>query len=810
MSNQTKGIEFKVSIDAKEANKQIQEIQKRLQEMTKNQSYQDRTKSQAGGADKQDERLNKIFKERNEQQLAAGRENLLLSQKLLDSKQKLLDKVTALAKAESISENERMTALDKKKKIEEDLYNIAVKTREQKDAIADGEALGKPGGTGDGGPAGRLAQVGSMLKNAVPYIAAAAGVAKFLGEQTRFQQNKAGVQADIAQGMFKASGSDLLMSGRGAEFAVYQKERARGMENARITQTGMTTREAGGTIQSAAIGGMSAAAGMAIGGKLGLPLGPFGVAGGAAIGAGIGAVAGNVRNGGQLAGGISSFMQGDTFEAGVQRARDLEYARDASRNADVERAKDPFKEKAMESMISKNDARQNIMRKSGLSYGQLTGTQAAAPTVDMQGNFTFGEYTPGVLGSGQYTEQKTMSVMEQIASAGGTSAQIGSPRGAQDLQRNYGVESAPQILGALSGKLMGGQKSFGPDDEVTKRMLAGAFSAGIDTSKMGAETEKFLQASTKFVMESGAKTEGGMAAVAGGLANFMPEGSMAGIDVAVSAKEQFNKLGGGEGPAYQQNLRLNSLRKKFPQMDENDLFYVSKMNPDEVTAGDDTNFKRILERNGISHADFKRGSAQSTEKSMTYDTGNEKKMTELRGLVKERSEGGLMMKGIYDKKISDVSSDLGVSGFRMNLTGGLKGEKAQALYEGIASEAEGIDPTTGIKAPIRAKEFTDMLEITNGKTDQVRLEREGKYQKGAEEDFGEYLNKSNKELMQFAENLEKINAQANNPNKGFNPINAIIGGSEGFPRELSKLFGTEEAFEAGLERDKNNQVKSKQ
>jgi hypothetical protein len=768
----TKGIEFKVSVDVKEANKQIQEIQKRLQEMQKNQSYQDRAKAVggAGGDKRYDEKIQKVFEQHQNRLLAMNKEDLAIAQKNFDFKQKLIERTEALIRSEhssmKLKEQAQRTLIQLKEKELELGEEIQDRQATQNRATANLGGAAGGGGAGDGGPAGRLAQVGSMLKNAVPYIAAAAGVAKFLGEQTRFQQNKAGEQASIAQGMFKASGSDLLMSGQGAEFAVYQKERARGMENARIAQSGMVAREAGGTVLGGIVGaGLGGAVG-GIGGFLGgnIPGAILGAKGGAAFGGAAGAAMGSVRNGGQLVGGITSFIQGETFEAGVQRARDLEYARDAARNVDVERARDPFKEKAMESMISKNDARQSIMRRSGLSYRQLVGGGEIAPgigTIDMQGNFTPGApgqgAQEGVLGGGQYTEQKTMSVMEQIAAAGGTSAQIGSPRGAQDLQRYYGVESAPQILGALSGKLIGGQKSFGPNDEVTTRMLAAAFSKGIDTSKMGAETEKFLQASTKFVMESGAKTEGGMAAVAGGLAQFMPEGSMAGIDVAVSAKERYEQLSGAGGPAYQQNLKLASLRQKFPGMNENELLYISRLSSDEIAAGDDPVLQRVMEKNKVSHEEMITGHRESVDKSLTFTQGTEQKLTKLRELENFKNNAPFGMEKAYDKDIQNLKSDLELE-TRGVISGGAKGYKATQVFSGEGKELSGIE------APTKALGMENLIEITNAKADQIKLEREGKYQSGAAEDFGEYLKKSNKALIEFAENLEKINAQANNPN----------------------------------------------
>jgi hypothetical protein len=418
-------------------------------------------------------------------------------------------------------------------------------------------------------------------------------------------------------------------------------------------------------------------------------------------------------------------------------------------------------------------ARQNILRKSGLSNRQLVGG-AGIGSMDLLGNFTSGNQE-GVLGGGEYTESGTMSVMQQIAASGGTSAQIGAPRGAQDLQRNYGVESAPQILGALSSKLMGGQKSLGTSDDVTRRMLAAAFSAGIDTSKMGAETERFLQASTKFVMESGARTESGMTAVAGSLANFMPEGSMAGIGVAVSAKERYEQLGGAGGPAYQQNLKLASLRQKFPGVNESDLLYISRLSPDKIAAGDDPVLKSIMEDEGISQEKMVSGHRESIDKSLTYDTESEKKLTKLRELEQFKREAPYGMKGAYDKDIAKAKAGL-VRSTRGITSGNLEGEEAMQVFSGQKEE-----DFSGVKAPSRELNIYDMFEQANAKADQVKLQRSESYEEGMKEDLTKFKNTNNQvviELQKLAETLAAVNASAAKGDvKGFwGNLGTVLGG----------------------------------
>jgi hypothetical protein len=787
----TKNIEFKATLNTAEMDSKIQALQQKLRTISSSTTVGDKAKSiygEGAGMTERSQKLQESFNQRNLQYL---RQEFDVRDRLFKSQENNLKQTDMQIERSKKNSKEQLDLIKERYAIEEKMLRLNIEQnaiaekaksiggRDKDFGISGGGGAGAGagatpvGGAGDGGPAGRLAAMGAMLKNAVPFIAAAAGVASFIGNQSRFQQNKSMQQAEIAQGMFRATGSDLLMSGKGAEFAVYQKERMRAMENARIAQGGMTSREIGGTVSGAVVGGIGAAGGAAIGAKFGLPLGPLGVAGGAIAGAGLGAIAGNIRSGGQLVGGVQSLIQGEGFSTGVQRARDLEFARDAQRNYEAEKAKDPFKQVAQEHYMASAVARQNILRKSGLSNRQLVGG-AGIGSMDLLGNFTSGNQE-GVLGGGEYTESGTMSVMQQIAASGGTSAQIGAPRGAQDLQRNYGVESAPQILGALSSKLMGGQKSLGTSDDVTRRMLAAAFSAGIDTSKMGAETERFLQASTKFVMESGARTESGMTAVAGSLANFMPEGSMAGIGVAVSAKERYEQLGGAGGPAYQQNLKLASLRQKFPGVNESDLLYISRLSPDKIAAGDDPVLKSIMEDEGISQEKMVSGHRESIDKSLTYDTESEKKLTKLRELEQFKREAPYGMKGAYDKDIAKAKAGL-VRSTRGITSGNLEGEEAMQVFSGQKEE-----DFSGVKAPSRELNIYDMFEQANAKADQVKLQRSESYEEGMKEDLTKFKNTNNQvviELQKLAETLAAVNASAAKGDvKGFwGNLGTVLGG----------------------------------
>lgn len=740
--------------------------------MTKTQSYQDRAKSAMGDGGPQSERIQKVFKEHQERLLAISKENLTIAQKSFEYKQKLIDKVQALAQAENIS-------LEKRKQAQELLNKLKEKELELAKTITDetetqqkmsGGGIGGGGTTGDGGPAGRLsalgAKISSALSSAVPLIAAAGGVAKFLGNQTQFQQVKSQEQAQIAQNKFSASGADLLMSGRGAEYAIYNRERMRAMENARIAQTGMIAREAGGGAIGLAsgLGGSLGAAGLAAKfGATGLASilgGPMGLA----VAGGAGLLAGTAMGGGQLVGGMKSFIQGEGFMEGVDRARQMELYQDAVRNQAAERAKDPFKEKAFEYYAANQDRYQSIMRKSGISMQELMGSKGGVPSVDAQGNFTFSEASEGLLGGGAglYTQDKIIGNMQAIGAAGGTSAQMRNPRASLDMQRAYGIESAPQILGALSGQLMGGQQSLGVENEVTKRMLAAAFSTGIDTSKMGAETEKFLQASTKFVLESGAKTELGMAAVAGSLGNFTSEGSMAGISSATEAKSRFEQVTGSGSPAYMQALKLASMRKEFPELNEDELAYLSQASADQIAAGDDPLLKRLGEKVGGMEK-LQKGSMKSIERGMTFSPTQEKKLTSLREKQSELANSPMMRPELRDKlqsEISNMEEDLGFSMSRTGIAGDLRGQKLKDFISGSSKTFAGVEAGAGVNAKSREMNIMDLLEMANAKADQAKNDRVRDYDGEFSQELESFKNTNAKviiELEKLAETLKSVN-----------------------------------------------------
>lgn len=571
----TKGIEFKVSIDAKEANKQIQEIQKRLQEMQKNQSYQDRAKAQAGGAGgPQDERIQKVFREHQERLLAISKENLTLAQKSLDYKQKLIEKVQALAQAEGTSVEKKKQAQEVLNKLKEQELATARKIVEETDIQS------KAGGSAAGGGANPPADGGvgtNIFKGAIKTFLArelsniVQGAAN-LTASTLFEgaQNKSRQQAGVVRGSAQMSGADLILSGRGAEATLYQNERRQALTEALDAQGAITTRGLG-SMAGSAIGyaGIGAGIGGTLGGMAGFAAGGVGAIPGAAAGAKLGGMAGagfgaikNLFSEGQSGAYIKGMLTpGDSGSEAVERLRAQTLVDNYEQNLEANKTKNYRRTKAMEFMEGNRDKFIQAQQTMGLNdqgtFGMLNDTSR-----------------------GQFTIDQTLGAAGAIAGAGGSTAQMRNANQANELQRDYGLQNAAGITGLLSKQIGGGK---GVSDEVTKKLLADAFSVGLDASNFSRETEKFVSMSAKFVAQSGAETSEAQKAIAGLMGNYVTGDSMQRIEAGEGAREEVERKTSGKGTSYEKMLQFSSARREG--LGRQDATALMKMTKEQIMVG---------------------------------------------------------------------------------------------------------------------------------------------------------------------------------------------------------------------------------
>ena len=202
---------------------------------------------------------------------------------------------------------------------------------------------------------------------------------------------------------------------------------------------------------------------------------------------------------------------------------------------------------------------------------------------------------------GAFSTQAKLGAMQGIYGAGGSSAQGRVAGQALEIQRQYGVQGAAGIMGGLSGNIGGGQTG---SDSVVRRILADAFSVGLDASKFSRETERFLSISAKFVEQSGARTPEAMARVAEDMGSYVSGTSMKQVEAAGEARAFMQSNLGGGGSQYQQALELSHMRrsKKLSKLSESQRISLSHMTPDQLKAGG-TEIEGMMAEGGFENAE---------------------------------------------------------------------------------------------------------------------------------------------------------------------------------------------------------------
>jgi hypothetical protein len=331
---------------------------------------------------------------------------------------------------------------------------------------------------------------------------------------------------------------------------------------------------------------------------------------------------------------LESEAKGGTQKEGRDRYRSSRIDANAASNLEAQKAKNPELSRASDYFDSNKNRMLQTQQMSGMGDKEM---------FDM------------LKGGGLYTEDQKYSMMQGIASAGGSSAQMRSGKEGLDLQRNYGVQNSAGVMGMLSSGLGGGQTA---GDSTTKRILADAFGMGLDSSKFSRETEKFLMQSAQFISNSGARTLAEQQNVAA-LGNIGLTGtSMKDVEAAGTGRAAgMEAMGGGASP-MSQAMQVSSMRfGATASLTDPDRNYLVGLNPSEFRESDPV-IKSMMARSGKSFDEIKDSfmKAKSTGSSMT--TKEKADQDTLGDLAKKYkySEGGSMNNDTIWKKRTDEAN----------------------------------------------------------------------------------------------------------------------------------------------------------
>lgn len=329
---------------------------------------------------------------------------------------------------------------------------------------------------------------------------------------------------NISQNYIRAEGRELLseaqgtsiasiplreaMQGKGYESAFFGKERMDALEMAQRQNKNQRGQDAMNIVGRIGIGAAAGAAGGALFGGIGaLP--------GAAIGA-IGGFGRSLMDDRSMA----KMFDGDRYEKmltaeGMENFQAFEAAN---------KAKDPLKTMARDFTNQQGRNFLNIQRSTGL--GDL-GLQSF-----LEGNMN--------QGGGKYTLESILQNQQQIAAAGGSSADLrGNNAGVASAANQYGVSNAGGILGRISGA---GNQTQATDDTFY-RLMTKAVQAGVNLSEMPQELNRFATIATELATAGGGFSEKAVGVFAAGMTDYSAQ-SMQG---AKGFAEQFQGAAGSAG-----------------------------------------------------------------------------------------------------------------------------------------------------------------------------------------------------------------------------------------------------------------------
>ena len=613
--SQMKGIEFKGTLNTTEMDAKIQKIKQQLQSINSSSTIGDRGKAVFGEGSAMTERGQRL-------QAAFNKENLQTLQKEFDTRnnlyrnQEILLKQNQIAMDKAKANSKEMIDLDKKrlsilaKQLE--IYEMQEKTARQAISIG-GKEKDFGVSSGGGGGAGTRSSGSSDGPDGISPSSMIRGII-----------GKAFATYAVIQGIQKAT--QIVGS-------VLTQEQEQSKRETSIAQLEYTTsgkrQELGGEYLRAKFFEPERAEGMAEAER---------IKAGTTLTSAIGSKWASLKA------DPLSFLSGNSSEKGV--AAEAAYRKqaylesvDESQRAAIEA--NPELNTAFDYFNSNKNQFLKAQQMSGMTDQQLMGQQGFLSA-----------------SGGQFTTEQKLGAMQGIYGAGGSSAQGRVAGEALQIQRQYGVQGAAGIMGGLSGNIGGGQTG---SDSVVRRILADAFSVGLDASKFSRETERFLSISAKFVEQSGARTPEAMMAVTAGMQ--APLGTaMADINAMGSAHGNFQSKMGAGADQYSKALQFSKMRSdpNLSQLSEDDRTTLAGFSPDQINAGG-TFLETMAKNAGFeTYDEFKEkmtgaGGVKSFGATSSPETAQRQK-----ALAKIQTDLGFnpLNKEMFSKKLGEAGTEL--------------------------------------------------------------------------------------------------------------------------------------------------------
>lgn len=634
-----KDITFKAKMDTSALDQQLNQIKRKISEMTRNDQYMEKAKTLFGGeASPQSQQAQKVFQRERQADIRALTKEYENMEKAAEKIEKRMQSITEqMSKQTGEQKQQTQEMLDRLSKERAHLERGKIEAKQGLENLGGGP--GGPGqppsgaaGGGMGMMKGLLQSIGiaAIVKGAVNGITTA--VTDVVTRDRRITQ-ATGTAAQIGsrdlRQQFQGTG------GRGAFFA---QERAEAMEMAAREQRGMSTVDMlklGGAGVMGAVGlgltatGLGAAPGMAM------------MAGAGGMVAGIGGAAlGSERLRSKMFdperyNALMTQEGMQNYEANLAALKAQNPVKQMARTAyeqempgifdfqkrmglsDLEtfggkqkissRLADELRKTPVKDIISNvnmgfdtgRGTRYNIPGYSGTGTsplrpeeGGLQGIDPMAPFND-QGPANYvnisdaqkRSQTQGLLDNQDFSRQNLMQMAQNIIAGGGTTAGAREGMvGAARLERQFGLGNAGQVMGMLSGAGMQGNQT----EDAVKRILGEAVQMGVDESeiaKMPQEMQRFTTQVAEMATSAGGFSQGAVDVIQAGAADFTAKG----LEGARAAAEQFRQRGKQAG-GLEGQIGYGILGKEAKAMgidlSSEDLTYLNQLSTTEMREGD--------------------------------------------------------------------------------------------------------------------------------------------------------------------------------------------------------------------------------
>ena len=647
MADMNKNITFKAKMDTSALDQQLNQIKRKISEMTRNDQYMEKAKTLFGGeASPQSQQAQRVFQRERQADIRALTKEYDKMEKAAEKIEKRMASITEqMSKQTGEQKQQTQEMLDRLSKERAHLERGKIEAKQGLENLGGGVGGGPPGGAGQGGQGGGMGMMTGLLRSigiAAIVKGAVDGITTAVSDVVTRDRRITSATGSAAQ----IGSRDLRQQfqGTGGRGAFFAQERAEAMEMAAREQRGMST------VDMLKLGGAGVLG--AVG--AGLTATGFGAAPGVAMMAGAGGLAAGI--GGAAIG--SERLRSKMFDPERYNALMTEQGlQNYESNLAAIKAQNPVKQMAREAYESKVPGIFEFQKSMGLSdvntFGefrtpsqleQAIGKDAALAKAglgkDLGKSVRQGRgavYTPGeqmvlpgegplskkfrtdmsggifdammdqgpddlvqisperkarqgksILQEGLdegFSQERLMEMANAIVSGGGTTAGARQGMtGAARLERQFGLDNAGQVMGMLSGAGMQG----GQTEDAVRRILGEAVQMGVDESKlaeMPQEMQRFTTAVAEMATSAGGFSQGAVDIIQAGAADFTQKG----LQGARAAAEQFRQKGkqaGGLEGQIGYGILGDQARKMKLDLSSEDLTYLNQLSTTEMREGD--------------------------------------------------------------------------------------------------------------------------------------------------------------------------------------------------------------------------------